>query len=211
MITTAHPARRHRRANPRGGRRDHGRQHRQAHRRRDPVGRDQRVRLVDVGDLRREVVDERDGAAGSSNTAAAAATAVTASRNQRRRTTAADRAADDHHHAEDLPEQDHPGDEPRRQRLDAPDQVGDEPDDGLVEQRTDDHDDQSDAAATASRRTSVGALAVRLGSDEMISTVQACATSWPLAPTSDAPTAAPITGAAGRGRRRRAGRRRGRR
>ena len=141
MITMVHPARRHRRRNPRGGRSNHGRQHCQAHRRGDPTGRDERVRLVDVRDPWRDVVDER----------------TDEHRQQRRRRGGdrgdreqepvaaherSDRAAHDHHRGEDLPEQDHPGHQPRRQRLEASDQVGDEPDDRVVEERTDHHHDQ---------------------------------------------------------------------
>ena len=75
-----------------------------------------------------------------SSTAAPAAAAAVASRNQRRCTTATTAPPTMTTSGEDLTEQDHAGDEPGRQRLEAPDQVGDEPDDGLVEERADDHD-----------------------------------------------------------------------
>jgi hypothetical protein len=71
-----------------------------------------------------------------SSTAAAAAAPATASRNRHNGT------AHEHHDPQDLADHDHRGDQPRGERLDPPDQIGDEPHDGLVEEGTDEHDRQ---------------------------------------------------------------------
>jgi hypothetical protein len=105
---------------------------------------DQDVGLVDLGHLRRDVVDERQDDQRQQHSGRGRR-----SGDRQQEPVAAhhrnDGTAHQHHEPQDLADQDHRGDQPRRERLDPLDQVGDEPHDGLVEERTDEHDDQQRA------------------------------------------------------------------
>ncbi len=142
-ITTVHPARRQRREIHGAAAVTTAAKIARPTAERDPIGGEQCVRPVHIGDRRFDEVDDRADQQGEQHRDPGGR-----GRDRQEEPPTAEHGhhcpAHDHHHTEDLSEQDQPGDQPRRQGIDTAGQIGDEADDGLVEERSDDDDASSE-------------------------------------------------------------------